>query len=343
MATSTRPPNPHLTDSSLRPFLSPTFSATDYLNSTLPSPETTKQQKAAPSLSAITSQTQSHISALNAQTARLSATLTSLTDDILRTSSRLAYEVELLRGEALSLVDSLSLRGDLTEDILRFVPTGLVLRDRSQEDPSSPVRARGDSQGLKLRQPGSGSQSDDPIPESLKEPEALPRLGTLLHVRAQLQTVIQRFNLALSFPLPPSLLATTTSTLISVNPPNQDPDLESKGQAALTRIKQEVMDLFVDAEGRGGGVERARERIADLRDLCTIWKGTGEERARIKWIDGLEQIIDDEVRKKGESRRRGGGPKGEARLDASSGKGAGDASGSGPGFLRRLREEIYME
>ena len=336
----TTQPNVHLTDTSLRPFLSPVFSPSDYLNSTLPSSTTAKQQQTPLSLSTTASQTQSHVSSLNAQSSRLSATLTGLTDDILRTSSRLAYEVELLRGEALSLVDSLSSRGDLTGSILQFVPDGLDQPARLSKAPSSPTMLKDANQELAFQQ----HPSRDNLPDSLtREPEALPRLRTLLHVRKQLQTVIQRFNLALSFPLPPSLLTTTTSSLISINPPNQDPDLESKGQLALSRIKQEVLDLLTDAEGRGGGLERSRQRIADLRELCIIWKGTGEEKARLRWIDNLEQTVDDEVKRKEEGKRKGNAVRPEVKRDASAIRGTNDASGSGPGFLRRLREEIYME
>ena len=336
--------NPHLTDTSLTPFLSSTFSPTEYLNATLPSLTSTKQQQTAP-LSAIASQTQSHIATLNAQTSRLSSTLTGLTDDILRTSSRLAYEVELLRGEALSLADSLSSRGDLSEYIHRFVPENLDTTNQLSKAPTSPSKTNDDSVGLSdaVVSGGLAHPYDHVDKTTPAEPEALPRLRTLLHVRAQLQSVIQCFNLALSFPLPPSLTATATSSLISVNPPNQDPDLEIKGLAALSRLKQEVLDLLADADGRGGGTTRARERIAELRDLCMIWKGTGEERARLKWVDGLDQLIDDEIRKNEDGKRRSGGLKPEAKRDSSSGKSLGDNSGNGPGFLRRLREEIYME
>lgn len=342
---SSQPANQRLTDPNLRPFLSPTFSPIDYLNTTLPSSAATKQQQGAPSLSTIASQTQSHISTLSAQTTHLSTTLTSLADDILRTSSRLAYEVELLRGEALALADSLSSRGDLHESILAFVPEGLD-KTTASDPPLSPSKARHASQAqIPPHTPTAHAQNQTQLPDrtSTKEPDALPRLRILLHVRAQLQTVIQRFNLALSFPLPPSLLTTTTSSLISVNPPNQDPDLESKGQAALSRLKQEVMDLLADVDGRGGGIERALVRIKELREICVIWKGTGEERARTKWVDGLEGMVEDEVRKKEEGRRRVGGGRQEVRRETSAVRAAGDASGSGPGFLRRLREEIYME
>jgi hypothetical protein len=151
--------------------------------------------------------------------------------------------------------------------------------------------------------------------------------------------------------MPPSLLTTTTSNIISVNPPNVDPDAEAKGQAALSKLKQEVIDLLADTEGRGGGVERAMERIAELREVCVIWKATSEERARAKWVDGLEAMVEDEVRRREEGKRRGpiGGAVGErgVRREASALKGladAGEVSRSGtPGFLRRLRDEIYAE
>ena len=329
-------------DPSLRPFLSSPYSPTDYLNATLPS---VKQQQPAPSLAAIASQTQTHVSTLNALTTRFSATLTDLTDDILRTSSRLAYEVELLRGEALSLADSLSSRGELHESILKFVPGGLDHSDQGPETALTPSKARHNSQNMDSSHASTVQQQsgDENSRSSIREPEALVKLRTLLHVRAQLQAVIQRFNLALSFPIPPSFLATTASSLISVNAPNQDPDLESKGQAALSRFRAEVTEILADVDGRGDSTERAKERVWELRELCTIWKGTGEERARNKWVDGLDQMIDDEAKKKQERQTKGGRVGQEAKRDTSTARSAVDSTGSGPGFLRRLREEIYMD
>lgn len=338
--------NPHLTDSNLRPFLSPTFSPIDYLNATLPSSLTVKQQQGPSSLSNIASQTQSHISTINAQTTRLSTTLTDLTDDILRTSSRLAYEVELLRGEALTLADSLSPRGDLHDSIVKFVPDGLVNVQKpaiSPSAPSHPIWGSQEQAPPEDRTTQFQDQSQAPQPNSTQEPEALPHLRTLLHVRAQLQTVIQRFNLALSFPFPPSLLTSTTSSLISVNPPKPDPDLERKGQNALSRLRQEVMDLLADAEGRGGGVERAKSRVQELREICMIWKGTGEEKARLKWVDGLEDMVDDEFQKREEATRKAGPGKQEQRRENSTARNPKDAGGGGPGFLSRLRGEMYLE
>ena len=345
MTSSRQTSNPHLSDPSLRSIISPTFSPIDFLNATLPSVTTSKQQQqSASSLSSVASRTQSHISALNAQCSRLSSALTTITDEILRASSRLAYEVELLRGEALSLADALSSRGDLNHAITKFVPAGLDSSAHLAEDPLLPLPNKDSPQG---RNPQKTIDTHHNVRDattgiSMTEPEALPRLRMLLHVRAQLQTVIQRFNLALSFPLPPSLLTTTASSLISINPPNQDPDLESKGQAALSRIRHEVLDLLADDEGRGAGLERAKERIADLRELCTIWKGTEEDKARRKWVDGLEQMVDEETKKEG-GKGRGTVIKSEAGRDTTIPKSTLEPGGNAPGFLKRLRDEIYME
>ena len=326
MTVPSQPPNPHLGDANLRPFLAANFSPVEYLNRNLPSPSTSKPQQAPQSLSAVASQTQSHISTLNAQTSRLSAILTGLTDDILRTSSRLAYEVELLRGEAVSLAETLSSNGDLHESILKFVPVGLENESIAGEIPRTPT-SPSTSKTI--------ANGEGPIPFS--EPSALPHLRTLLHVRQQLQATISQFNLALSFTLPPSLLTTAASSLISVAPPNTDPDAEAKGQASLSRLKGEITDLL-----QAGELERAKKGVAKLREVCVIWKGTSEERARAKWVDGLDALIEEDVQKRHEMERRKGGQT-MAKRDQSAPKGAAEPIGSGPGFLRRLRDEIYMD
>lgn len=94
-----------------------------------------------------------------------------------------------------------------------------------------------------------------------------------------------------------------------------------------------------------GEIENARARVAELRDVCVIWKGTGEERARGRWVDGLEVLVEEDIRKREEGRRRAGGT--AVRRETSREKTLGDAdlgrSGTPTGFLRRLRDEIYME
>ncbi|KAL9125845.1 MAG: hypothetical protein Q9217_005010 [Psora testacea] len=328
------PINPHFTDPTLRPFLSSTFSPIDYLNTHFPPPSAAeKQQQTTSSLSTLASQTQTHVSTLNAQTSRLSDTLTELTDDILRTSTRLGYEVELLRGEAVSLAETLSKPGELSESILRFVPESIASPAKPSPTPISPKKSNDDN-----------TQHSAVLPPEAEanalEPPSLPRLRTLLLVRHQLQSVIRVFNLALSFPLPPSLLTTPTSALVSLQSPNADPDAEAKGQAALAELKAEVVDML-----RAGDAEGAKARVQELRDVCGVWKGTSEEKARLKWVDRLEQLV---RQAEAESGSLGNGNAESKQSISENVEGSAvreirESAGSAPGFLRRLRDEIYME
>ena len=89
-----------------------------------------------------------------------------------------------------------------------------------------------------------------------------------------------------------------------------------------------------------GDVVAAKARVQELRDVCEIWKGTSEERARGKWVDGLEAVVEDR-----EGRGKAGSkPVPPEKREGSAIRGV-EASGigAGPGFLRRLRDEIYME
>jgi hypothetical protein len=104
--------NAHLTDSSLTPLLLPTFSASEYLNLTLPpllpplTLSTARPSSGAP-LSTLSTQTATLLSTLDYQTQRLLTILTTLTDEILRLSPRLAYSVDLLRSDVVSLGEEL--------------------------------------------------------------------------------------------------------------------------------------------------------------------------------------------------------------------------------------------
>src|SRR6266516_626914 len=110
----------YVSDAALKPFLSPSFNPADFLNANLPqlSVSSTSSQplRHAPiPLAELSTQTQTLLSHLGAHTTRLSSALTQLTDEILRSSSRLAYEVEVLRGETLGLSETLT--DNLKDDI----------------------------------------------------------------------------------------------------------------------------------------------------------------------------------------------------------------------------------
>ncbi|KAK0740941.1 hypothetical protein B0T18DRAFT_432160 [Schizothecium vesticola] len=112
-ADSVQPKSAHVADPFLHDFLSPaSFDPAAYLNATLPPLQPSGTPVAGPkpavSLADLSLQAQSSLSQLNAHTTRLTTVLTQLTDDILRSGSRLAYEVELLRGETLSLSEALT-------------------------------------------------------------------------------------------------------------------------------------------------------------------------------------------------------------------------------------------
>ena len=78
----------------------------------------------------------------------------------------------------------------------------------------------------------------------------------------------------------------------------------------------------------------AEKRVEELRELMGVWKGTAEEKARGRVIDGLAKVVADRRR---EVEARGGlVGKGKGEVDNSSGE-------AKKGFLGRLREEIYLE
>ena len=204
------------------------------------------------------------------------------------------------------------------------------------------------------------AQTQDGQDAADSEPPALPNLRTLHNIRTHLQSVIQVFNLALSFPFPPSLLTTAASNIVSITSPDADPDAERKGQAALAKLRGEVVELL--GAGDTGG---ARRRVQELREVCGVWRGTGEERARGRWVEGLEGLVEgkegeEEGGRERERERKGGGGRKRAggREEGVSGGGGGGGgrqtpvgekggkeagTGGGGGFLRRLRDEIYLD
>lgn len=353
--TSNKPKSAYLADPIVQPFLSPAFDPTAYLNSTLPPlalSTTTKQSPQALSLSELATQTQTHISQLSAQTSRLSDTLSQVTDDILRSGSRLAYEVEVLRGKAISLTEALT--EGLRDDITKFVPEALAITSSNEQTTDDASHAR-DLHDRSIT-------GDNSNPES--EPPPISRLRTLTLVRQRLDAVIHTFDLAMSWPLPPSLTTSTLSlpsSLISVSAPDPaiSPSQEEKGQAAARKLREEISNLL-HANPSGTGIEQARLRVEELRDLATVWKGTAEERARVKFVEGLAKMVNEEEAKRqaqqessrhaattrntpAASQPRVGRPSTDTERDPSRANGDQGGGGSGPSFLRRLRDEIYLD
>lgn len=319
------PKSSHLSEAALQPFVQVNFDPADYLNSTLPGlamKSTPRDQSDRVALGELSTRTQTLLSQLNAQTSRLSSTLTQLTDEILRSGSRLAYEVEILRGEATGLSDTL--KETLKEDIGKFQLTSI-----------------------------DAPHSADPNTTKLghSDPEFVTQLRTLSLVRTRLDSVIQVFGDAMQWTLAPSEL--TSNSLISISAPDVGPDesrsREEKSKATAQKLRTEVANLLDSAASAEEGILAATHRIEDLKALSAVWNGTAEEKARTRFIDQLSKLVEDEQRKlsKRDGRRQMGttSPGLDNRYGGASNDSA-RATSDGYGFiknLQRIKGDMYLD
>ena len=285
----------HVSDPALAPFLGSHFDPAEYLNATLPSLSLSSVSSRplksgnAASLADLSSQTQDLLSQLNAHTTRLSAILTQLTDDILRSGARLAYEVEVLRGETIGLTDTLT--DGLKDDVAKFVPGGIKIdTDQSHQNIKSPTLVADTIEH--------GEQPPNTVQEEPEDttPEYISDLRTLTTVRTRLETVIKVFGEAMHWTIPPSEIS-LTSSLISVSAPEPGTDSasrEEKGKEFASSLRSEIADLITGDPD--SGVEKAETRIQALRDLAQVWKGTAEEKARTKFVENLIKLAEDKQR-----------------------------------------------
>ncbi|KAI1933544.1 hypothetical protein LOZ65_000177 [Ophidiomyces ophidiicola] len=332
--------------SSLNDFADSAFDPVDFLNDSLPPlarlSDASKDSRAV-SIADLSSHTQSLLSQLSAQSARLSSTLTQLTDEILRSSGRLAYEVEVLRGETIGLSDTLT--GVLQEDIEQLVPGGLPKRSNAKEqEEGEPVEESTDSNSKPQL------ESTENVPDYIRD------LRTLCHVRSKLEDVIHVFGEAMEWPIPPSEVS-IASSFISVSGPEpgaQNHSREEKGREVAQRLKNEVMELLESNGGGEAGLREATLRVESLRQLAAVWKGTVEEKARNKFVDSLAKVVEDRrklleaqarARDSKGSRQRGESPATLSRQPSDFGKGSNQESSGGGLFrnLQRLRDEIYLD
>ncbi|OJJ44349.1 hypothetical protein ASPZODRAFT_153809 [Penicilliopsis zonata CBS 506.65] len=342
-------------------FSNPSFDPADFLNENLPpltlastQPHASRAPGAVP-LAELSTQIQSLLAQINAQNVRLSNNLTQLTDEILRSGSRLAYEVEVLRGETIGLSDTLA--EALHADIERFVP-GHHGSIESKEDSSEDTAKEDTTREESTKEESTESTS------SIHDPDFIVKVRTLNQVRARLEEVVHTFGEAMEWPLPPSEMS-LASSFISVSAPEpvvgadgSHNTLEEKGQAKLQAFHDEITALL-DAHGHGHGhADAAARRIEALRVLATVWKGTAEEKARTRFLDGLARLVDDR-RKALEKERNQAARDRDASLRESTtlrgsnsarGRSSMDQSREGEsttsGLLRnlqRLRDEIYLE
>ena len=306
-----QPKSSHTADESLQDFLNPSFDAAAFLNASLP-PLAQRQgpsqagSEAVP-LAELSAQAQTLLSQLNAQTTRLSNTLTQLTDDILRSGSRLAYEVELLRGETLSLSETLN--ETLQEDIGKFVPDGLHQEGEGKAVAAAKVGGDDKSTADAATESTEGASGAD-----AREPQHIQQLQTLTVVRSRLESVIKTFGDAMDFTFPPSELS-VSSSFLSVSAPepgSQQQSSEEKGQQVLRKLRDEISELLHGSnEDPVQGIEKAANRIEELKELTSVWRGTAEEKGRNKFIEGLAKMVEDRhrelMREMEQAARRDGG------------------------------------
>lgn len=301
----------HTSDEFLKPFLTPSFDPAAFLNSNLPP----LQQRAAPAAAGATAasttagagqdgsggsgtaelsaQAQTLVSQLNAHTTRLSNTLTQLTDDILRSGSRLAYQVEMLRGETLSLTETMN--ETLQSDMDKFVPRGLQVEAQAQAAAAAAAAAGKPDSAQETMTEGQPAEVEGSLSN---DPAYIKQLQTLTLVRARLESVIKTFGDAMEFVFPPSELS-VSSSFLSVSAPDpgsQQQSSEEKGQEVLKRLREEISKLLASTEDPVEGIAQAAGRIEELKELTTVWKGTAEEKGRNKFIESLAKMVEDKHR-----------------------------------------------
>ncbi|KAI1205089.1 uncharacterized protein F4807DRAFT_444527 [Annulohypoxylon truncatum] len=314
----TQPRSHHVTDPSLESFLSPSFNAAEYLNASLPPLQTSSRSTdGAVPLAELSTHAQTQLSQLNAHTTRLTNTLTQLTDDILRSGSRLAYEVELLRGETLSLSEALS--EGLHEDIAKFIPNGIQEQQASKANGANQASSRRASEAI-------APTNLEPILSdgNNQEPPYISQLQTLTLVRSRLDTVVKTFGEAMEFVFPPSELS-VSSSFLSVSAPEPGKEAhstEEKGQQVLKQLKEDISAFLTKSADPVEGIEKAAHRIEELKELTKVWKGTAEEKGRTKFIDSLAKMVEDRHKELLREVEQNGRRDGKADLDSHSRKAA---------------------
>ena len=317
-------------DEKLAPLSQAQFDPVDYLNGALPNlllstqGQSSKVTRSA-QMQTASSEVQSLLSKLNTHNIRSSSELTSLTDEILRSGNRLAYEVEILRGDINSFYDLLT--DTLKGDIRHFVQDEVTLNGLEANSENADA--------------GQG-------PTKQSDPVFITQLRMLGQVKSRLEAVVAIFGEAMKWSVPPSDLH-GGSSLISVSAPElgvQNTEEDEKARESARTIRREVQDLL-DSDGGGiTGLEAATRRVEQYRDLATIWKGTAEEKGRLRFVESLMRQLDDRKRlldSKGLSQNTRTG--GAQRSSSTQGRPVRGDGGGGGLFknLARLKDDLYLD
>jgi hypothetical protein len=273
------PKSQHVSDPALAPFLQPDFDPATFLNSTLPDfvVSSQGQQAGGSSLAELSSETQTLLATLNAQASRLTNTLTQLTDDILRTGGRLAYQVELLRGESVGLAETLN--ETLKDDLSVFAPP---LEKETYET----------NEVVEKEEERLGAGDAD---KQSNQPHYISQLQLLTNVRTRLDSVIQIFGSAMAWPAPP-----IETSFISVSAPPSD-EAQARAKQFSDKFRAELADLVAANDETS-----AMQKIGDLQTLLAVWKDTAELKSRERFLEQMGRLVQEKVQERDEptGRRR---------------------------------------
>ena len=269
------PKTPHVADPTLAAFLQESFDPASYLNNALSSLSSNTRSSA--SLADVSAETQTLLASLNAHASRLTNTLTQLTDDILRSGGRLAYQVDVLRGETIGLADTLG--EGLKDDIKIFIPL-----EKLAIDAESPLE-----EGQTVEPSTEAKKQVEPaFPEESNEPSYVSQLQLLTFVRDRLDSVIQLFGSAMAWPTPVS----ESSSFISVSAPPSG-EAEAKAKQHAERLRNELADLVLANDEAA-----ALAKVEEFKGLLGVWKGTAEEKGREKFIADLTRLVEEKIRER---------------------------------------------
>jgi hypothetical protein len=70
---------------------------------------------------------------------------------------------------------------------------------------------------------------------------------------------------------------------------------EEKGQQVSKQLRDEIADLLIGGDPVDG-IEAAAKRVEELKDLALVWKGTAEEKARVRFVETLAKLVEDRHR-----------------------------------------------
>lgn len=135
--------------------------------------------------------------------------------------------------------------------------------------------------------------TDSPGQAQEEEPPYIAQLRTLSLVRSRLESVIKTFGEAMEFVFPPSELS-VGSSFLSVSAPDagSDNSTEEKGRNVLQGLREEIDALLDDRADPIAGVEKAARRVEELKRLVEVWRGTSEEKGRVKFVEGLARAVE---------------------------------------------------